>query len=270
MRRLAAFAAAITSAVAAFTWDTIPSNAFPGFVNHAFTTSEWAYFQNFSSLDVCAVNVTCANGAPADCPPPNGYPCKCPSGFAANMEDATISFAQTGVSINAAVSIFPYVYFTASETWFEGGAAFNGPANKGLWMVNADGNPVLTPVIQGSELHAYNYTLAETRAFFVDTIIAPFLAAQPVAGLFFDMVDTFAWGGWAAQFGVAPAEVELLKSGTLAAIEAVLIAMQQAGKLAILSTHSSRSVYPDLNAAIGAMLRKYGGFQFYEFFCRCD
>jgi len=27
------------------------------------------YFENFSSLDVCAVNVTCADGEPANCPP---------------------------------------------------------------------------------------------------------------------------------------------------------------------------------------------------------
>lgn len=132
-------------------------------------------------------------------------------------------------------------------------------------MVSASGTPVLTPIIQGSELHAYNFSLPATRDFFVSTIIAPFLAAPPVAGLFFDMVDSFAWGGWAAQFGVSPSEIALLKAGTLAAIEAVLVAMRAAGKLAVLSTHSSRSVYPDLNSAVGAMLAQYGGFQYYEF-----
>lgn len=132
-------------------------------------------------------------------------------------------------------------------------------------MINAAGTPVLTPIIQGSELHAYNFSLPATREFFVSTIIAPFLTAPSVAGLFFDMIDSFAWGGWAAQFGVSAAEIANHKAGTLAAIEAVLVAMKAAGKLAVLSTHSSRSVYPDLNSAVDAMLAKYGGFQYYEF-----
>lgn len=231
--------------------------------------AEWAYFRNFSSIDICAVNVTCADGTPADCPPPNGYPCKCGSGydFETNMELSTINFAVTASQLHPGSATFPYVYFTASETWFAGGADFNRPDNAGLWMVDAAGSPVLTPIIQGSELHAYNFSLPATRDFFVSTIIAPFLAAPSVAGLFFDMVDSFAWGGWAAQFGVSPPEIALLKQGTIAAIEAVLIAMRAAGKYPIFSTHSSRSVYPDLNAAVGALLQKYGGFQFYEFFC---
>ena len=275
MKRVAAalFAAATLCPCEGFSWDVIPSNAFPGFLSRPFAANELAYYANFSSLDICAVNVTCADGAPAHCPLPNGYPCTCaasPSGgsaFAANMEVATLDFARSAVQLHPSQKIFPYVYFTASETWFEAGAAFNRPENAGLWMVDAAGAPVLTPVIQGSELHAYNFTNPATRDFFVSTVIAPFLASDSVAGLFFDMVDTFAWGGWARQFGVAPAEVARLQAGTLAAIEAVLVAMRAAGKLPVLSTHSSRSVFPDLNAAAGALLQRYGGYQFYEFFC---
>lgn len=184
------------------------------------------------------------------------------------MEASTIAFAETATHLHPGSATFPYVYFTASETWFEGGAKFNLPENAQLWMINANGAPILTPIIQGSELHAYNFSLPATRDFFVSTIISPFLSSPAVAGLFFDMVDSFAWGGWAQQFGVSSSEIELLKAGTLAAIEAVLVAMQSAGKLAVLSTHSSRSRFPDLNSAVGAMLRQYGGFQYYEFFCR--
>jgi hypothetical protein len=144
------------------------------------------------------------------------------------------------------------VYFTASETWFQGGSEFNRPENAHLWMVDAAGRPILTPIIQGSELHAYNFTNPAARQFFISTILAPFLVAPSVAGLFFDMVDTFAWGGWAARFGVSAVEVARLKAGTLAAIEAVLAAMRTAGKVPVLSTHSSRSVNPDLNAAVSA------------------
>lgn len=119
------------SCLSVFSWDTIPSNAFPGFISHPFTSSEWAYFQNFSSLDVCAVNVTCADGSPADCPPPNGYPCRCGSGydFETNMEASTIAFAETAAQLHPGSATFPYVYFTSSETWFIGGAAFNRPEN---------------------------------------------------------------------------------------------------------------------------------------------
>ena len=119
---------------AAFSWDRIPSNAFPGFISHPFTEAEWRYFQNFSSLDVCAVNVTCADGTPAVCPPPNGYPCHCGSGydFETNMEASTIAFAETALQLHPGSETFPYIYFTASETWFKGGAAFNQPENANL------------------------------------------------------------------------------------------------------------------------------------------
>ena len=266
---LLTLSACLLSIVRSFSWDVIPSNAFPGFINRAFTSADWAYFSGFASLDICAVNVSCADGTPADCPPPNGYPCKCGSGheFEANMEAATIAFADSAFALRPGSATFPYVYFTASETWFQGGSKFNRPENAHLWMVDAAGRPILTPIIQGSELHAYNFTNPAARQFFISTILAPFLVAPSVAGLFFDMVDTFAWGGWAARFGVSAVEVARLKAGTLAAIEAVLAAMRTAGKVPVLSTHSSRSVNPDLNAAVSALLIKYGGTQYYEFFC---
>ncbi len=98
---LLTLSACLLSIVRSFSWDVIPSNAFPGFINRAFTSADWAYFSGFASLDICAVNVSCADGTPADCPPPNGYPCKCGSGheFEANMEAMTIAFADSAFAL---------------------------------------------------------------------------------------------------------------------------------------------------------------------------
>jgi len=181
------------------------------------------------------------------------------------MENNTITASLAFKNYQPRVLTFPYVYLSCSELWFASGEEFNRADNAFMW-VNGGGVYPLAPPYQGSEAHCYNFTLQSTREFFVSRVIGPFLESDAVDGLFFDMIDSVAWG-WATGWHVSDKDVVALQEGTLLLLDEMLSAMKQHNKVGLLSTHSSKTSLPDLNKAATVLMLKYGAFHFYEFFC---
>eukprot|EP01006_Ploeotia_vitrea_P013558 TRINITY_DN35417_c0_g1_i1.p1 TRINITY_DN35417_c0_g1~~TRINITY_DN35417_c0_g1_i1.p1 ORF type:complete len:404 (+),score=27.05 TRINITY_DN35417_c0_g1_i1:134-1345(+) len=265
----------------AFSWSTVSTMAFPGFIPRPFTPTEDQQWAQFTSTDICCVNLTChhtASGAtkPAHCP--RNSHCVCPTGYdwIGNEEVSSIAAASAIQQISKKAGkqhlSFPYIYLSISEVWFAAGQEFNNPANDAWFVRDGNGDPIdcRNPKYpcssQGSEAHVYNFSMPEVRSFFLNKVVAPFANSPHVDGNFFDELEWF-WTYWAHRFKIPEPKIQQLRNGTFTMLSELLQYMAAHKKVPVVSSKATKTYLPVWFNQTSQLLEKYGGFRFYEFFC---
>jgi hypothetical protein len=288
-----------------YSWDTVPSQAFPGASARFMTATEaYNFTRDFKSLMIWGINATCLDSKdnvttfPAVCA---GSWCQCkPAGtprdeledqrFVTNMED---SLQAQGAALKAALAaqglpaipILGYVDHMSPQQYFAGQNALREDPALAVHLARLSSPPLNGAVIdcmastasgrgscceQGSEFSIYNFGNPDTVAYYAEHVITPLIQGDGLDGTFLDGVDwalTFGCGKMPGNWTCTPGEKAGLVNGSLAALDAALGAAVALDKLLSVSAHVDLAVNAEYYFAQLELIARHGNaWRFYEGF----
>ena len=243
----------------AFSYDTVPTWAFPGRTSAPgglLNASMVEYFSKFQLLDLSGLDLTCHNGTA------NPLSVTCPGGLKDWVGNQEQVLPQTAVTLRAHKPqsyVFPYVYFGCSQAWHESGQTFD---NKPEWWVNA--TTTGATVTCNSFGYVYDFTQADVQQFFLDSVVSPLLT-DDTAGVFFDEVMMVPFVR-CPEHNCTADYIKAVTDSSLQVIRSTCKLATSRNKLAIMSFNTHR-VPPTYYNQVRTILAEEGGMHYYEFFC---
>jgi len=286
---LASFLALARSLPWPFSWDTVPSLAFPGAANRMMTEAEVDNFAaNFSAITIWGLNATCINvttGAafPADCPPAaSSCHCNVPEPRSVNqrfVQSMESSLRAQAVALKAAAAqrgkflpVLGYIESGAMDQYSSAQArAMYDPAlssfrlsleSVGLVDCFRDGCNY-----QGVEFRQFDLRLPEVRAYVATQVLGLLVNDSALDGSFIDTLEN-QHIYLCRSVNCTPEEVSGIRAGSLLYLSAMLDAGAAAGKVISASCHvtpgQDRLYYEDYIAALVA--HSNSSIRYWEFF----
>ena len=282
---LAASAALASSALPAFSWQTLQPFAFPGAAPRFMTPLEVDYFVfNFSNVLIWGLNASCLEPArPASCPAGDSH-CWCnqthPESqvWALNMETslqaqgAALQTAAAAAGKGSSFFVLGYIEYLSIQQYYAAQMALvtNASLAGGLLRVESKGLiDCFTDGCnwQGTEFRQYDLRQPAVQQYYVDAVIGSLIAGPGLAGTFLDSIDW--WATSACQtWPCTEAEAVDLTLASLQTLAATLDKAVALDKIISVSSHTdlatSRDFYLQQCAILAA--RKAHAIRFWEFF----
>jgi hypothetical protein len=257
-----------------FSWDTVPTFAFPGGAQRYMNATEVAFYsKNFANLLIWGINAECldANGAPvpASCPDASSH-CWCNQSAPETQRWATTmeqNLQAQGAILKAAQPALPvlgYIEFLSAQQYYATQAA--------LWR-NASLAPMILAVEalgpidcfrahdacewQGVEYRQWDFRRADARAYFVDTVIATLIDSPHLDGTFLDSIDWWATAA-CARWPCTADEAAALTAASLQTLDAALAGAAALGKVLSVSSHTSLANHAPYFLNFTALLAGHG------------
>ena len=279
-----------------FSWNTVPTQAFPGASSRFMTPVEVTNFtRDFSSLMIWGIGATCLDpkdnvtSFPAFC---YGSWCQCyPQGsklpletqrFVTNMDD---NLQAQGAALKAAAAaqglvprpILGYVDHMSPQQYFYGQNALRENPALGNYLARLEwlqGEPIDCMNAsrggcceQGSEFGIYDFGQPAVVKYYAEHVIGALIDGDGLDGTFLDSID------WALTFGCGnrwtctDAEQAGLVNGSLAALDAALSYAAVHKKLLSVSAHTNLFFGAWYYEAQIALIAQHGNaWRFYEGF----
>ena len=263
-----------------FSWETLPTFAFPGAASRFMTDTEVLNFtQSWSNILIWGLNASCylPSGAivPATCPAAQSH-CWCnetapeTQRWVTNMET---SLQAQGAALKAVRPDFPvlgYIEYLSAQQYYAAQSAIWTNASLASMMLSVESKGLIDCFTdgcnwQGTEFRQYDLRRPEARAYYVDVVIGTLINSQYLDGTFLDSIDwwtTSACNTWPCT----SAEVAALTAGALQTLDMTLASAASLGKVLSVSSHTSLNNELEFYLAQTALLVKNGnGIRFWEF-----